>query len=209
MSIVVALEGGVCSGKSSVCRLLERDGIAAQCRDYMDMITDRNAEEISELPPLERAAIFLDLDSHRLSLVAQSSLPLVLDRCALTVFAFEFACVRANYNSAEPRLTELVSTYKLVQPDAITFLDVSDALRNKREESRQNRVLPRLVDPQFNAAIREFFQKTATLVPTQFLNSGQNSPEEIAQKVEEQIALSKVSVKTAPFWQPLLSWAFE
>jgi thymidylate kinase len=210
MKVVIALEGGVCSGKSSASRIAHESGAAVLFPDYMDTIPENRYEAISKLGPIERTAIFLELDQRRLaSIEAAKPSQILLDRCVLTIFAFEYACVATGRNARHAGLVELAERYSLAYPDKVIFLDVSDAVRATRESARRSHVLPIFLEPNFNSSIREFFTKAAEFVPVRFVNSEANSADQIAKIAYEQFTEVPPVQKSVEFWNPLLSWAFK
>lgn len=155
--MIVALEGGVCAGKSTVATLLETLGVGRHVQEYATRIPYSAQRSIFELDPVARAASFLSIDSGRIHEMPQTELK-ILDRSCLTVFAFEYACVQLGINELELPLLDLVESYAVMVPNCVIFLDITDDVREKRLAVRGKRFIPILANRNFNKHFKGFFE---------------------------------------------------
>ncbi len=178
--MIVALEGGVCAGKSTVANLLETQGVGRHVQEYAAQIPYSAQRTIFELEPVARAAGFLLSDSGRLNEIPQAELK-ILDRSCLTVFAFEYACIRLGMNELELPLLDLVETYAVIVPNCVIFLDITDNVREKRLAVRGKRFIPILADRTFNKYFKEFFEAMHNYLDVVFVGTNAQSALEVTE----------------------------
>lgn len=180
----LALEGGVCAGKSTIARKLAESGIGALCHEYMDLVDESQAARIASLPPLDRVAFFLNLDIKRIDLKPDGSFHsrLILDRSFYTLFAFEYACARQGLNDNNLAAVDLLDHYTVVLPSQTIFLDVSHETRLSRHEKRDTPVLDIFLEREFNDSIKLFFINLSRRLPIYFID-GEESVENITERL--------------------------
>lgn len=167
--MIIALEGGICSGKTTLAKEFEQQGFFL-IPEYMDIIQPEEEERIDNLATSNLSAInvFLEIEKRRKEKYQScfSEKNIILDRSYLTLFAYEYAVARDINSLDVQNLHESVIT-----PDLIIFLDVNDELRRQRSNDRLDINMPKMfLDHNFNKKLKYFFLKQ-NHVPCIFLNT--------------------------------------
>ena len=175
--MIIALEGGICSGKTTLAKQLEKRGFF-NVPEYMDIITPQEQQELDTLISQDKSALpfFLKMEKRRKELYGSQSLQRdsVLDRSYLTLFAYEFA-----KNNTYPAL-DLASKENVIIPDLIIFLDVNDQLRKQRSQERKDVDMPEIfLNSEFNQRLKTFFLEKSS-EKCIFINSEKLEPEQMA-----------------------------
>lgn len=140
--MIIALEGGICSGKTTLAKEFERQGFYL-IPEYMDIINQYDEERINNLASSNQSAInvFLEIEKRRREIYLENhnNKNTILDRSYLTLFAYEYAVGRNISNMQFLNLAQNVIT-----PDLIVFLYVKDELRAKRSYERRDEDMPEI-----------------------------------------------------------------
>lgn len=176
--MIIALEGGICSGKTTLAKQLEKRGFLS-IPEYMDIITPQEQKELDALISQDKSALpfFLKMEKRRKELYFAQCLQkdCVLDRSYLTLFAYEFA-----KNNQYPVLTELAQSENIIVPDLIVFLDVSNPIRRQRSISRGDIDMPEIfLNSDFNQKLKTFFLEKSS-EKCIFINSERLEAEQMA-----------------------------
>ena len=172
--MIIALEGGICSGKTTLAKEFARQGFYL-IPEYMDIIQPYEEERINDLASSNKSAInvFLEIEKRRKEIYLKnySDKNAILDRSYLTLFAYEYAIGRDISNMQFPNLVQNVIT-----PDLVVFLDVNDKLRAKRSYDRCDEDMPEIfLNHNFNRRLKLFFLRQ-NQVPSVFLNTENLNP---------------------------------
>lgn len=172
--MIIALEGGICSGKTTLAKEFARQGFYL-IPEYMDIIQPYEKERINDLASSNQSAInvFLEIEKRRKEIYLKnySDKNAILDRSYLTLFAYEYAIGRDISNMQFPNLAQNVIT-----PDLVVFLDVNDKLRAKRSYDRCDEDMPEIfLNHNFNRRLKQFFLRQ-NQVPCVFLNTENLNP---------------------------------
>ncbi len=172
--MIIALEGGICSGKTTLAKEFERQGFYL-VPEYMDIIQPCEENRINDLVSSNQSAInvFLEIEKRRKEIYLEncSDKNAILDRSYLTLFAYEYAIGRNISNMEFPDLYQNVIT-----PNLIVFLDVNDEQRIKRSHDRCDENMPEIfLNHNFNKRLKQFFLKQ-NQVPCVFLNTENLDP---------------------------------
>lgn len=174
--MIIALEGGICSGKTTLAKGFERQGFIL-IPEYMDIIKPEEEKKINNLSARHQSAInvFLDIEKRRKEKYQSyfNKKNVILDRSYLTLFAYEYAIGRDIKHT---------NTQDVITPDLIIFLDINDELRKQRSNDRQDIDMPEIfLNHDFNKKLKYFFLKqnhvpciflnTENLTPTQMINT--------------------------------------
>ena len=175
--MIIALEGGICSGKTTLAKQLEKKGFF-YIPEYMDIITPQEQKELNALISQDKSALlfFLKMEQRRKYLYGSQSLQKnsVLDRSYLTLFAYEFA-----KNNKYPNL-DLPLKENVIMPDLIIFLDINDQLRKQRSLKRKDVDMPEIfLNSEFNRRLKTFFLEKSS-EKCIFINSEKLEPEQMA-----------------------------
>lgn len=174
--MIIALEGGIYAGKSSVAKELKKDLHFEVIPELMDTLTKKQKSSILNLNENERFSRFLVFERYRKKKLSNSpNSNLILDRSFLTLFAFEVA--RGRHHN----LMELFHKHhkNLIIPDKIYFLDVSDIERMRRIGSDKDRLISCLYSPKFNQKVKSFFQTQSFVPNIEFINTTKLSIEDV------------------------------
>lgn len=170
--MIIALEGGICSGKTTLAKEFERQGFYL-VPEYMDIIQPCEENRINDLVSSNQSAInvFLEIEKRRKEIYLEncSDKNAILDRSYLTLFAYEYAIGRNISNMEFPDLYHIT-------PNLIVFLDVNDEQRIKRSHDRCDENMPEIfLNHDFNKRLKQFFLKQ-NQVPCVFLNTENLDP---------------------------------
>ena len=95
--MIIALEGGICSGKTTLAKEFERQDFYL-IPEYMDIIHPYEEDRINDLVSSNQSAInvFLEIEKRRKEIYLEncSDKNAILDRSYLTLFAYEYAIGR-------------------------------------------------------------------------------------------------------------------
>lgn len=175
--MIIALEGGICSGKTTLAKQLEKRGFF-YIPEYMEVIIPQEQKELDNLISQGKSALpfFLKMEKRRKDLYDLQSLrrDSVLDRSYLTLFAYEFA-----KNNKCPTL-DLALKENVIIPDLIIFLDVADKIRKQRSFERRDIDMPEIfLNSEFNRRLKTFFLEKLS-EKCIFINSEKLEPEQMA-----------------------------
>lgn len=188
--MIIALEGGVCSGKTTLAKQLGQNGFFV-VPEYMDIITPQEQKELDILSLQGKSALpfFLKMEKSRKELYNKQCIQqdVVLDRSYLTLFAYEFAKNNKDFSLDS---MEVFSKEEVIIPDLIIFLNVNDQLRQKRSFERGDINMPKIfLNSEFNHSLKTFFLEK-TPEKCIFVNSEQLLPDHMAN------ILKNIKVKT-------------
>lgn len=195
--MIIALEGGICSGKTTLANQLGQNGFFV-VPEYMDIITPQEQKELDVLSLQRKCALpfFLKMEKRRKELYNKQCVQkdVVLDRSYLTLFAYEFA--KNNQNLSLDSM-KMPPKEEVIVPDLIIFLDVNDQLRQKRSIERGDIDMPKIfLNSGFNHSLKAFFLEK-TPEKCIFVNSEQLLPEHMANilknvKISSQKQMGKI-----------------
>lgn len=180
----LAIEGGVGAGKSSTSAELQSRHGFYHLKEYMSFAANNAGTFLAGLEPDARFRYFLGIENTRVNdaLKDAGDRPLVVDRCYLSILAFEFAQRRLGKAaiSADGIRKLLADTcYNILIPDVIVFVDISEHTRMHRVNQRAKVVRGDLVSPEFNNSVRSFFGRISSCLEVKWLNGDVLSSEEL------------------------------
>ena len=154
----MALEGGVCCGKTTTADLLKNADDISLLKEYMDVLpASHNAHKVL-MPFEERFPLFLSLEKDRWINPPFSKNGTVADRCIFTILAFEYAA--SSIGIASEVLSFASSAeLKIKIPDVVICLNISETLRLKRWAKRGFPLDSLLVDRTFNVKLYEYYER--------------------------------------------------
>lgn len=165
---VVALEGPCCAGKTTLGRLLMRDlsdlavAFVPCYADYAGGGRFLPRQEAASIAEREEALWqLLDVEAARLTLIPDSCDVVLEDRSVHTLLANSYALERMTGTKfLAPSARLLRSSPVAAWPHLVLYLDVPQHVVHGRN---QGKFPPGslYVDPEFNAAIREYFRRLA------------------------------------------------
>lgn len=193
-AMVVAIEGPVCSGKSTLLKHLKASGVGV-VNEYSEYVAKAN-RDFPKFPPTsyEQAQhgfeFFLDLEKKRIADFTNiDSSKIALDRSIYTLLAFEVgASPITKINIFDWATNRVQKEDDLILPDHIIYLDVPTDISRNRAEVNNISIPKFLLTNEFNNGFRSFFQSLAisnlnyvTMVDAQL------EPEVVFKKVEDLI----------------------
>jgi thymidylate kinase len=156
---LVALEGGVCAGKSAIARCFGHSNSTQVIDDYTSFIDRYEYSYAEGLPPLYRFRFFLRLDEARRARIDYPRpKDVVLDRSIFTILAYEYALKETGRISDLSHIAHL-SHFLPLLPTNVIFLGVSSAERMRRATLRSIPIAPILLDEHFNLCVERFFER--------------------------------------------------
>lgn len=160
---VVAIEGPVCAGKSSLVNSLIGSGLGG-ILEYSEYVGHAN-QDFPKFPPrdAEQAKrsfeFFLDLEKQRIldmQLLTQSNV--VIDRSIFTLLAFEAGASRiTGIDIFDWAVERLLQEEEIILPDHVVYLDVAPQVSIQRAEENDIPIPKFLLSEEFNRGFRDFF----------------------------------------------------
>lgn len=159
----VALDGGVCAGKTTVRDALRQRLNLQPIQEFMEVLTAEEARVAFD--PESRKTIDLFVEAEVRRRPPKIDAAVCLDRSFLTLAAYRYAAYqmglldRDEVEYSGRRILEV----SWLCPSAFIFLDVPEDLRRERSAKRdvgKNMPFP-LLDPEFNDLFTRFFREMA------------------------------------------------
>ncbi len=163
-NLVVALEGPVCAGKTTVLERLKADGISI-IQEYSEYV-DSATRDFPNFPPKDEESakgsfkFFFDLELKRHSdLNRQNGKFTVIDRSVYTLLAFEVGASRLTGIDILPWAIEYLEEHKneIIIPEHVVYMDNSVEESRRRAEEGKIRIAEFLLTDEFNKGFRSFF----------------------------------------------------
>jgi thymidylate kinase len=154
----VAIEGGMCAGKTTVSQKLESMGWNRQ-REYFELVQPSEKLELEGMSPLERFTFFLKIDERRnLSFQSGRNVRVVADRSIFSILATEYALWKTRGISDMNHIATFLRICNPLIPDLVVFLEVSDEERAFRFAKRLDPgYAVQFIKPNFNYHFQQFF----------------------------------------------------
>lgn len=159
----VGLEGGVCSGKTTVANAVGKETGAYVVQEYMAHIPEAHLARRIILPPEERLKLFLDIEITRHKSIPAGASIVVADRCILTIIAFEYAVYSMGMTTS---MVDFAATQdiQVCIPHIVWFLKIPESMRIQRWMKRGYNPDSVFVKRTFNKALEESFYRLSRLV---------------------------------------------
>ena len=154
--MTIAIEGGVCAGKSTICHLFRDEGWAV----FNEMHVKAEDEETfyKSQSPEHLTKCFVDYEIKK-ARDARRTRNAILDRSLHSVFALIYAKIKQAGRGLPDYAEGLRSEIAPAEwPDQVFFINIDDAERFSRYQKRGVNVDPMLLDPVFNEFFLEYFQ---------------------------------------------------
>lgn len=168
---IVAVEGPVCAGKSSLTDNLALSGIGT-IQEYSEYVAHAN-QDFPKFPPKDSDGaknnfeFFLNLEGCRdqdLALLTQSQI--AIDRSIYTLLAFEMgATAITGIDIFDWAVCRLQKEKGLILPDHVFYLDVPPEISRQRAEANNIPIPKFLLSDEFNHGFREFFFRLSKMYP--------------------------------------------
>ena len=162
---VIALEGPVCAGKTTVLRSLDNQGVQV-IEEYSAYVRSAT-RDFPKFPPQDEGCaknsfrFFLDLELARRrdrNLLTNCDC-VVLDRSIYTLLAFEAGTAKLTGIDILSWAVEFLKEHsdKIILPDHIIYIDTPVDVSTKRAEDGNIRIADFLLTAAFNEGFRHFF----------------------------------------------------
>lgn len=169
-----AIEGPVCSGKSSALDWLssEQNAIIQEYSEYVSSATN----DFPKFPPKSEEQMkqdfifFLELEEKRVqdAVLIPSHKNVLLDRSIFTLLAFQASVARLCDFNILAWAMKYISKKEggFIMPEHIIYLDVDAETSRKRVEEGSINIAPFLLSDEFNEEFRKFFIELKSLHPS-------------------------------------------
>tara|TARA_R110002051_G_scaffold134853_3_gene207805 strand:+ start:95 stop:748 length:654 start_codon:yes stop_codon:yes gene_type:complete len=197
----VIIEGGVCSGKSTLAASLGDALHWAIIPEYMDWIVQRGLQA-PQVTSGNRFSGFLEVEGQRAASAAALEGAAVADRSIVTLLAFELAQKRLDRPSSWPVVLEAAIAAPVILPHRMISVRCQHRVRTARWLARGNPANSPFLDPVVNDTLNERAERTASYCPLLILDSDTLSPAETLRKALEFVASSSPAVRNpSSFWR--------
>jgi len=180
---IIALEGPVCAGKSSLLRKVEAKKAAIVIPEYSEYLgcVERPTSRFPAATRDEAMANFnqfLEIEKKRKELLDNSGPSIkYLDRSVFTLLAFELgvSCL-TGIDIYRWALGHVADNPNVIVPDHVLYLDVSRIVAMSRAKAANMRTPLFMFSDNFNARARAFFTALNTTIPgyVSFINANEN-----------------------------------
>lgn len=161
--IIVAIEGPVCAGKSTLVERLNQEGLGT-ILEYSEYVTHAN-QDFPKFPPVDEEAakksfeFFLDLERRRnQDMAGLGQNRVAIDRSIFTLLAFEVgAAKKTGIDISDWAVERLSNEVDLIVPDHVFYLDVPVSVSRERAERNGIPIPEFLLNEEFNQGFRDFF----------------------------------------------------
>lgn len=183
--LVVAFEGNVCAGKSTISNALTKMLSCDRYCDYMDSLPFDHPAKSSLLPAEQRLKVFLALESNRLDSWLKRSRPCVLlDRSVLSIIAFEYAMRHLGKTTAMlDRANDL--TPESIVPEVAIWLKSDIATAKRRWRMREGVSSPIYINERFGSAIDTFYRIASKHILTYELDTERYAADVLVDTIRE------------------------
>lgn len=201
----IALEGGVCSGKSTVATILKNKINAQIIPEYMSLLTNEQTELLRILSDEERFSFFIKLDFERNKLIQNNLENIIFDRSFFTLFSYQFALKKLGLINSCNYISRYLYHHEFIHPELIIFFDVNDKVRENRLAARGNDTDRFFLRDDFNKNIRTFFERASTIIRTNFIDTNSISAVDVATLITQNLVATEKPVLTSNINRFLLS----
>lgn len=161
--VIVALEGLVHAGKSTLLKSIRNNCVAVRCiGEYVEFATERFPGFPKSVEDARAGhSFFLNLEQKRKKKIQKGDGVVLLDRSVFSILAYHFAVEKMSGGSI-PCFREgvvAVQSESWLFPQICLYLDVDDeeiALRHQNETGFYQSIF---LDREFNALLMEFYEK--------------------------------------------------
>ncbi|MBU1199943.1 AAA family ATPase [Patescibacteria group bacterium] len=197
--IIVAIEGPVCAGKSTLVEKLNREGLGTVL-EYSEYVAHAN-QDFPKFPPTDEEAakksfeFFLNLERRRsqdMAGLAQDTI--AIDRSIFTLLAFEVGAAKiTGIDISDWAVERLSNENNLIVPYHVFYLDVPVAVSRERAERNGIPIPSFLLSEEFNQGFRDFFIGLEQAMPgyITFVSASEDSNEVFSRLHEELGGLGK------------------
>lgn len=162
-----ALEGGVCSGKTSISRILHESYNWEIIPEFMEFVSPSTIIEKPFLPAKKRLDLFTDIEITRQSYISNGK-KTITDRSIFSIIAFEIALIEMG---VESELCSYNFPDQICIPSHTFYLSVTNDERRSRWIEREKESESIFINISFNNSIEKFFRKIQNIVPLTILDS--------------------------------------
>lgn len=174
---IIALEGPVCAGKTTLLRMFANDGYTT-VSEYAEYAN--HGRGFPSFPPktpkeaLDNFRFFLEVEERRFGIIQQKEFRkddlVIIDRSVFTLLAFEYAAPAYTGFSVFNEAWEIIrNSDKVLTPFKILYLEIDDETIAQRFAQKDSFCAEVFLRPEFNAKIREFFQVCCEVMPDFFV----------------------------------------
>lgn len=169
---IIALEGPVCAGKTTVLGGLREQEIPV-VDEYSEYVAS-TTRDFPKFPPQDEEAakdsfrFFFELEARRKQdMEATGNNRAVLDRSIYTLLAFEVGASRLTGISILPWAVEYLEENKdkIIMPEQVVYMDIPAEISRSRAREGQIRIADFLLTDGFNGGFRDFFMALKEKAP--------------------------------------------
>ncbi len=155
----VAIEGGMCAGKTTVSKALQKRFGFLRLSEYFEMLSQDERLTLESMSSAQRFDFFVGVDRKRTSLMKTNRVVHVADRCIFSILGTDYALwmigIIPDIKHVVSQLERTVESW----PGTIIFLDVNDVTREARHSRRpQPGYAHQFLRRDFNRYFKHFFE---------------------------------------------------
>ena len=182
----VALEGGICAGKSTARDWLREHRSMSPVPEFMEVVSGEEAGRVFAPGSRRSIDLFVEAERRRGEHVRGDG-PFCLDRSFLPLAACRYAVIRVGLFDAEDLAysAQVILATSWLCPEKFVFLDVTDELRQQRAKARENEdnIPFPLLDASFNFHFTSYFRKLEDAEYVSFIDNDPRARADIWKRI--------------------------
>ena len=188
----IALEGPVCSGKSTAIESIKANGVGVIV-EYSEYVVSAT-RDFPKFPPTNEAdaqdnfRFFLELEKRRAQdLKLHNNGQIIIDRSIYTLLAFEAGAFQLTGIDIMSWAVEKLANQKdIIIPYHIIYMDIDNQISKQRATEADIRIPNFLFDEKFNYGFKSFFVGLKEKIPSYVtIVDASQKQSEVLKKIEE------------------------
>ncbi len=163
--LTIGIEGHVCAGKTTFIQNFEKHFNCLSIKEYWhfrkEFVIPRISFPCSCDDLFQSSKVFCDIENARYATFncAKDTNITIIDRTYHSCLAFDYAISRLFGLSGYLKIKQYWESHNFIIPNIIFFLDVSHRERIRRHKQRKSKAMNILLDRNFNALYKKYFQE--------------------------------------------------
>ena len=188
-TLIIAVEGGMAAGKTTLCEYASKTNGIGYVREYMDFIND--PDSFYKLPKEQRLEKLFEIESKDRKKQFNTLMHdprinvILLDRSFLTLLAHEYATGNTSALNA-PALNKS----QIITPDMVIYIEADKSVRKKRHQERRgagNAINNLLFQDAYDKKFLEFITQKNKSFPVYVVQNTNKTPQAVWSEIKKVI----------------------